>query len=130
MPGFSGEACEVGCLNGCSRRGQCTSDGVCECGGGWRGPDCSVPPIRLKGCKASCAATCSHQCEAESRAGHHASLVEAHVADGAGQAAGGFVWRGARGEDAWACAQACSAACVERCEDLQQDVEEFTASQW
>ena len=76
-------------------------------------------------------ATCAHQCEPAGRPGHHASLVESHEADGAGHAAeGGFVWRGARGEDPWACARACSDACVERCEALQQDVEEFVARDW
>ena len=44
--------------------------------------------------------------------------------DGEG-VAGGFVWRGRRGDgdDVWACAKACADACTARCEDLQETVE-------
>ena len=131
--GFWGEACEHGCLRGCSKRGVCTSGGKCECGGGWRGPDCALPPMRLDGCAAKCAATCSRQCEPHV----HARQDDAAPAEATGAAdsmveqsgrnhqspapaADGFLWRGER-SDKWACARACSAVCVARCEEDESE---------
>ena len=37
----AGSRCEIGCLNGRSRRGNCTAAGTCACAGGRRGADCS-----------------------------------------------------------------------------------------
>ena len=144
--GFFGEACEHGCLHGCSKRGVCTPEGTCQCGGGWRGPDCSVPPMRLDGCAPKCAATCSRQCEPELHDGpaaasrmeeglggsssaassSSASMVEQSGDHGHRRsplaAADGFLWRGER-SDKWACARACSAECIARCEEDESEAE-------
>jgi hypothetical protein len=89
------------------------------CGGGWRGPDCAVPPVRLPGCPAACADTCARQCEPSAHARHDGAappLVESRPTP----TAGGFLWRGDRSE-LWECTRACSAACVTRCEDDESE---------
>ena len=133
QPGFSGAACEHGCLHGCSRRGNCTGAGTCECGGGWGGPDCAVPPMALRGCAGTCAAVCAKHCdEGTGRYGgaprypadaSTTRLVESaaqhphHHPDDARSFLVGFLWRRAPAEDVWECSRACSAACVARCEE-------------
>ena len=47
LPGWTGAdalCSQIACPADCSGQGRCGHDGVCVCGGGWSGVDCSVPP--------------------------------------------------------------------------------------
>lgn len=65
FPGYTGVDCSSGCLNDCSKHGQCLQNdeglGYCKCDRGYKSTDCSIGPS-LTSCAVSCADHCWRTC--------------------------------------------------------------------